>query len=406
MAQKKKKRPSRKQQIKDQRRAAIARKRKEQGWKPSSARSSHPRDEVIDDMLPLFPRAGDTSASSAASLEQLMITLLASEDLVEEPEFESIIIDPLRCVDTFVEVAEELGTDPEALRQLPDDKRDETQMQLMEITAQRLLTDELRVDVINALNQLRLRLKKARQRKKAARVAAFQSFLRGSETSQLWPSIGLVQALVQRSLMTGFDMLEAASEALGVSHLDGSETPLALSERLAQSRLGRKANKLLQKVPGLGGYLEKQAETIWQEGVDAVFAGELNLGLFTQEELEAGLSVLVTTLEEVIGEELAGQAPTSVATSEEKAQTLFLKMSGFLTELLTPVRLDQLRRRLDACLNDSDLPKRWLPFALMLRKYMADAEAIENERHFLISAFIGELRAVEATFSQDKGEQE
>lgn len=51
-------------------------------------------------------------------------------------------------------------------------------------------------------------------------------------------------------------------------------------------------------------------------------------------------------------------------------------------------------------------PKRWLPFALMLRKYMADAEAIENERHFLISAFIGELRAVEATFSQDKGEQE
>jgi hypothetical protein len=307
-------------------------------------------------------------------------------------------------VDTFVEVAEELGTDPEAFSRLPDEELEETQMKLMEMTARRLLTDELRQEIVDALNQLRLRLKQAGQRDKTAKAAALQSFLSGSEGSEIWSMIGLVQAIVQRSLTAGFELLETSRQAMEAGHLDGSETPLTISERLAQSSLTQRANKLLRKVPGLGGYLEKQADSIWQEGVEAVFTGDLYLGLFTPEEMKIGLDLFRTTMGDVIREEAAAQEPEKIAIPEEKAKALISEIDDTITQLFTPVRLDQLRMRLNSILNDTHLPKQWLSFVLMLREYMADEEAIENEKPFLISAFLGELRAVDAALEQDRDE--
>jgi hypothetical protein len=398
------KKQTRKHQAKQQRQAEIARIRKERGWKPSQAHSERSQDEVIEDMLPLFPLIDDPSTSPAAGVEQLMMTLVASEDLIEEPEFEDIIIDPMRCVDTFVEVGEELGIDPEALSQLPDEEREDTNMQMLEMTTRRLLTDELRQDIINALNSLRLRLKQAGQPEKAAKAATLQSFLGGSESSEVWPLIGLVQAIVQRSLAAGFELLEASIEVVGADALDETETPLSLAERVAQSSMAQKANTLLQKVPGLSRFLEKQADSIWDEGSDAVFAGELHLGIFTVEELEAGFDIFKTTLGDGISQETDTQEPITIEPTEETGKALVLRIDDFITELFTPVRLDQLRTRLNTILNDKDYPRRWLPFILMLADYMADEEAVENEKGFLISAFLGEMRAVGAALEQDNDE--
>ncbi len=403
MARRKKKQ-TRKQQAKQQRQAEIARIRKERGWKPSQARSERPQDEVIEDMLPLFPLIDDPSTSPAAGVEQLMMTLVASEDLIEEPEFKDIIIDPMRCVDTFVEVGEELGVDPKALSQLPDEEREDTHMQMLEMTTRRLLTDELRQDIINALNSLRLRLKQAGQPEKAAKAASLQSFLGGSETSEVWPLIGLVQAIVQRSLAAGFELLEASMEVVGADGLDETETPLSLVERVAQSSVAQKTSTLLHKVPGLSRFLEKQADSIWDEGSDAVFAGELHLGIFAVEELEAGFDILEATLGAGISQETDTQEPVAIKPTEETGKALVLRIDDFITELFTPVRLDQLRTRLNTILNDKDYPRKWLPFVLMLAEYMADEAAVENEKVFLISAFLGEMRAVGAALQQDNDE--
>ncbi len=403
MARRKKKR-TRKQQAKQQRQAEIARIRKERGWKPSHTRSERTQDEVIEDMLPLFPLTDDPSTSPAAGVEQLMMTLVASEDLIEEPEFEDIIIDPMRCVDTFVEVGEELGIDPEALSQLPDEEREDTNMQMLEMTTRRLLTDELRQDIINALNSLRLRLKQAGQPEKAAKAASLQSFLGGSESSEVWPLIGLVQAIVQRSLAAGFELLEASMEVVGAGVLDETEMPLSLVERMAQSSVAQKADALLHKVPGLSRFLEKQADSIWDEGIDAVFAGDLYLGIFAVEELEVGFDILEATLGAGISQETDTQEPVAIKPTEEQGKDLVLGIDDFITELFTPVRLDQLRTRLNTILNDKDYPRKWLPFVLMLAEYMADEAAVENEKVFLISAFLGEMRAVGAALQQDNDE--
>jgi hypothetical protein len=400
MARRKKKKRTRKQQAKGQRQAEIARIRQERGWKPSTPGSKHAQDEVFEDMLPLFPLVDDPAASPADGVEGLMMTLLASDHLIEEPEFDEIIIDPMRCVDVFIEVGQELGIEPEALGQLPEEEREDTQMNMLEMTTQRLLTDELRQDILNALSNLRQRLKRAGKREKAAQAAALQSFLGEGGSSELWPMIGLVRAIVQRSLAAGFELYEASMEVLEAGDLDESDTPLTLSERLAQSSVAQKANTLLQKVPGLSGYLEKQADSIWQEGVDAVFEGDLYLGIFTSEDLEAGLVILQTTREGDIAQEAAAQDPATRAKKEEQGKALVSRIDAYLTELFTPARLDQLRNRLNTILDSSDYERRWVAFIMMLVEYMADEEAVENEKGFLISAFFGEMRAVGAAMEE------
>jgi hypothetical protein len=401
---KKKKKRTRKQQAKQQRQAEIARIRQERGWKPSTPGSKHAQDEVFEDMLPLFPLVDDLAASPADGVEQLMMTLLASEDLIEEPEFDEIFIDPMRCVDVFIKVGEELGIEPEALGKLPDEEREDTQMDMLEMTTQRLLTDELRQDILDALSNLRQRLKRAGNREKAAQAAALQSFLGGGESNELWPMIGLVQAIVRRSMAAGFELFEASMEVMEAGGLDEGETPRTLTEKLAQSSVALKANALLQKVPGLSGFLEKQADSIWQEGIDAVFEGDLYLGIFTPEELEAGLVILGATREGDITQEAAAQEATTIEITEEQGKTLVSRIDDYLTGLFTPVRLDRLRNRLNAILDSSDYERRWVAFIMMLVEYMADEEAVENEKEFLITAFFGEMRAVGAAMEEDTDE--
>jgi hypothetical protein len=75
-----------------------------------------------------------------------------------------------------------------------------------------------------------------------------------------------------------------------------------------------------------------------------------------------------------------------------------------VTELFTLNRLDQLRARLNELLQGKDLPKRWLPFVLMLKEYMADEDAVENEKWLLIRAFMGEIKVTASMLEEEATE--
>jgi hypothetical protein len=45
-----------------------------------------------------------------------------------------------------------------------------------------------------------------------------------------------------------------------------------------------------------------------------------------------------------------------------------------------------------------------MAFIMMLVEYMADEKAVENEKGFLIHAFIGEMRALAAAMEEDTDE--
>jgi hypothetical protein len=387
MAKKRKKLTRR--QRKEQQRAAMARVRKERGWQSPPSQPIQ-ANEVLDDALHLFPEIGDRSAQLPPP-EQLMMALVDSAELADEPEFEEILVEPLLCTATFVKVGEELGHDPDALLELPEEEREDVHIEMLVETIQQLLTDELRQEILDGLDKLRSRLKQAGRRKEAARAAVMQSFLSEMADSQMWALIGLVQSLFHRSVFVGFDMIEASAEVWEAEEWD--EEPPILVERLAQSSLERKAESLLNKVPGFSEYLSRQADTTWEEGVKAVFDGELYLGLFLEEELVAGLDLFRQSfggaLEEAISQEL-----DEVEMSGEAAEDFLSRVDDHVAGLLTPERLDQMRARLDVVLKERTFEYKWFPFVYLLTQYMAESDAAKNEIYFLNSAFLGEFQYV------------
>ena len=395
---KKQRKLSRKQR-QQKRREAIARKREEQGWELRQAPSTRrEKDEVIEDMLPLFPEIGDASASSISAAEQLMMTLVASADMANEPEFEEIIVDPMLCMDTFADVVQELDIEPESLDDLSDEDREDTQMEILVGITRRLLTDELRQDILNGLNDLRLRLKRSGQREEAAKAAALQSFLGGDKAEEIWPLIGLVQAIFYRSIQVGFELLETTMQIQETAGPD--ERGASLLEKLAQSIVARKVDALLKKVPGLSGFLEKQADKIWEEGLEALFMGELYLELFSEEELKTGFDILQEVFKDDLAERRKTRDLRPLEMSEEKGKALISQVDSYLTELLTPARLRQLRARLDAILKDPAGEEKWLAFLYMVIQYMADEDAAGYEKHFVITAFMGEMHVVIQAFHE------
>ena len=339
-------------------------------------------------MLPLFGSLGDGSALPTSGIEELMMTMLASDDMADEPELEGIIIDPMLCADTFADVAQEMGIDPQDLG-LSEEEREEIQMQILEESTKRILTEELCQEILKGLNALRLRLKRSGQRNEAARAAALQLFLSEKESEDIWPMLGLTQAIFHRSLAIAFNLIDASREVIEAEGLAEGEG--SLLERLAQSSMDQKADELLKKIPGLRGYVEKQADEIWEEGVEAIFMGELYLGLFTQEELLGGI--------EIFAKEVGYDSDTGMiseeafALPEEAGRTLVLRLDEYVEGLFTAERLEQLRVRLDVLLKEKANEK-CLAFILMLVEYMKDEDAVENEKEFLIKALLGEMRAV------------
>lgn len=385
MARKQKK-LTRKQRAQQQH-AATAHHRQGKGW-ISPNEKARQRHELAEDMEPLL--AMIQARSESEGTEQLFLLLADSADLAEEPEFEEVILPPIECAETFATVGMELGFEPEALANLPEEEREEKQLEILETTTQRLLTDELRQEIITALDMLRQRLKLAGQRAEAAKAAALQLFLSDRKTRDLWPMLGLPQEIVRRSLVVGIELMAATFEAEELDQLDQDESPETMLQKLSQSNLGQKISGLLQKTPGLSKFFEKQVDKAWDEGEQAIFWGDLDLELFTPEEIEAGLDFL----QGVIGPDPAAQEEPEREITQEKSHTLFAQLDAYLTQRFTPERLEQLRKHLQMILYERNFPPEYTPFLMMLSQAMAHEDAVKNEKTFLLKAFLGEMRAV------------
>jgi hypothetical protein len=101
----------------------------------------------------------------------------------------------------------------------------------------------------------------------------------------------------------------------------------------------------------------------------------------------------------------APEQPTPEIT-EAKSHTLFAQLNTYLAERFTPERLEQLRQRLQTVLHERNFPSEYTPFVVMLSRYMAEEEALENEKAFLLKAFLGQMRAAVAASkeAEDKSE--
>ena len=138
----------------------------------------------------------------------------------------------------------------------------------------------------------------------------------------------------------------------------------------------------------------KQVDKIWEEGINALVTGDLYLGLFSLGELEKVIDIFGRAFGYQFPRGTASEASLPLKVSKEQAATFVSLLDGYITELFTQDRLDQLRKRLDTIMKDSVTLRKWSAFIYMLSEYMASEDALENEKPFLLKAFLGELSTV------------
>ncbi|GIK36731.1 MAG: hypothetical protein BroJett011_05640 [Chloroflexota bacterium] len=383
-----------------QQQALTERQRQAKGWISPKEKAKR-RQELIEDMAPLMAVV-ETGAGSAE--ENLFWLLADSGDLAEEPEFREIFTEPLVTLPTYISVAESLGVaTPDIMDELPEEEQADKKAEILEETIRRLLTNELRREIIEAVDRLRLRWKKEEKRAEAARAAGIQLTLSDRKSTAVWPMIGLVQAIVLRSLGAGFELVGVTMDE-EENDANGDESLADLYEQLQDPGVDKKLEQAIKKVPGLQNYLEKQLDKIWEEGETAVFTGELYLELFSDEELEAGVEIFKAVLSTETTDANAPSEGPAEASIPQKSRDLFAQLDLYLAQRFTPARLEQLRTRLRTVLDEADYPPKYFSFVKMLADAMADEEAAENEKGFLLRALLGEIRAV--SVSEDEEAEE
>jgi hypothetical protein len=319
----------------------------------------------------------------------MMQSLLESAELINEPEFEDVLLDPMASVTLFIDAAHDRGFTPEDVGKLDEDERIMFELEIIADITDELLTPESLQEIVEALEELRARLKRQGKPLQVAQVALVQSFLQYPEDANALEPIGLVQALVMKSVTAGFEMGEASLEILKSLGEESAEEQQrggirALAERLNRSGLVEKVADKIDKVPGLGSFMRKKADDTWATGLSRLFTGELFLGLYDDEELSGAVAIFKRIVTDAL------QAGEVV---ETKGPEVMEQLIQYVSELMTPERFDQLHADVRSLLRDEpDLSPKEKYFLTLADVYLAEEDAVQNEIAFLTNALMGELK--------------
>lgn len=336
---------------------------------------------ALPELAPFLDNGGST-----ANMMAMMELAIESGELLEEPEFEQVFIEPIEAVSTLIKVAEEMGLGPEILREEVTEEEDEARDALVSKVCQQLLTPALRRQLLEGLRDLRKRLGQSAEQTLRQQAAATQFILETDETGDLVPVLGLVRSLVLRSVDAGFALTGAAMEMEEAADQEGPLSLEALQEHLTHSKWGANLEKAVEQSPGLRQYLENQIDEMYEEGVKATFSGELALNLYTPDEV----AVAVQMAEKAF----AAQEESQAAEGAFKTimGDLIPQYTGYIEQLFTPERLTQLRQDLAAAAADpTRVEAKWAAFLRIKQKDFAEDDAIDNEQRFLVAALLGQV---------------
>jgi hypothetical protein len=368
-----KKKLSRKE-LKRQQKRETARVRDRQGWE----QHNEPSLGKVDALMPIM---GDTQEETLANM---MNALMVSDTLIVEEEFESLFFPPLESVDVFIQIAQEKGWSPEALKELDETAVEDVHFEIIQECVPKLLTEEMKQEILQALQDCHGRLQKQGKGQKAAQVGVIQFVLSDKELDKApWQLTALVHGLVRRSVAAGFSLMETTG--LGEAELPSLDKIL---DAAATEGITKKVEGLLKRVPGLRGYMEKQTDEVWDKGAEAIYKGDLYLGLFSEEEVESVAGLIDEFVKPAFVEDAEGE------TVQERLPRFIEELDAYISQIFSkPERLRQIRHRIDTILQEEEVERKWIAFVFLLKGYMADDEAAINERAFLHRALMGEFYA-------------
>lgn len=367
-----KKRKLSREEERRRRRKAIRRKRRESGW-------SSDRDQVgfkletegVDPELLADIRniAGEGGLVAPEVLQQMA---RISDQLADEPEMRDVMAEPGLALAALIS-----QLDADDLRRGEDiDLGDDTWHEALDTVARILFErDDFVQEVMAALSQMHRRFRRHGMRLRAGQTALVKVLIQSADPrSRL--GIGLVRALTARSVSAGMalvQMNETISDALVAA---GAYSGDIESIRAAIEQSREPLGALLDKHPELYDYLDKQTSEIREEGMSAMLRQELQLNLFSDEELALSAQIFQRHLG-----------------TEENGEVYAIKdMEAFLEELnphteryMESERLQALREDLKVRL-DAGPDGEWFPFLNLVHGDLENA--LEDPQDPLAFGFV------------------
>lgn len=371
-------------ELKEERRRAMERKRRETGWEPPPEPDMD-QERLLADMAPLLGAAEEDRMPSDLPMGPFIEMVVDSDDLIEEPEFDRVYVHPFLAVEAFSEWIEELGLEDLESDELSMPEREEARAELMAATTMQVLTEDLQVTILSALEELRERARHEGDPDLVARAAAVHAFLDAAD-DKMWAHVGVVEAIIDRSLTAGMELHDLVEEEAEREAADRASP--GLLRGMVRATPGQRMDHVIAKYPGLAEFLEERLQQDWEEGADALASGDLILGLFSEAERSAALAEAASW-----GIQLTGQGGFLVperGSSQDAVGSFVARLRSYLEELVTAERLAQMQTRVDEFAVDAD--PAWLTFLSILSTELEQGKASQHLHYMLVHALLGEMQ--------------
>lgn len=311
--------------------------------------------------------------------QNLVRTMIASAKLAEEAEFRDLSMDGIQTMqvtqrwlkkyDRRLEAADKKGSD--AYAQVADDMR-------IEIISE-LATPAFRQEVHGRLESLMNRLMTGKDTKKLEIVMMLIPALKMKSIP--WGLCGLILEIYGRTMQEQEDeqeVLDAVAEALKAQGEEKIDIFTALKN---PDKLHEIGEKVFKNRPEFRQRAEKQVWDMLDAFENALWSGEVDLKLFSEEEI-------LLPFQRIQAE--YGESITQLQTSEKKRDHVFEIIRQALTEIMTPQRFRRFREDVEKTV-DAWLHARYKWGShLQIELNFLGGDQYE-ETNFFLAAFIGQI---------------
>ena len=343
--------------------------------------------EITEDIVYFFRSFPDAMRSPQIATEALIKAILPTDKIAMEPEFDDIFGDPISCVSIYVEIISKMDVNWKSFGDLPPQLASSIRGRILEETVRQFLTESLRLEILDGLNQFRLRKKRSGENIEAGIAAALQLVLKNEKNHPIWPKIGLLHGIVQNCITLGIELKDSYNELLNenkdLPELDNQKIYDILKEKFSN----------IDANPRLINFVNRQTKRIYHEGTDALLQGKLRLSFLNTEELKKVIEYMVKSIGFSDKEHLKHSNAFLSGLTEKNQKKLISGMGIFINETFTPERIEQMIQKLNSILKDPGDLISYVPFILMIRNALQSDDKLENRNIFLISITLGEIIA-------------
>ena len=315
--------------------------------------------------------------------KNLIRIMINSAQLAEEPEFRDLYLDGGKAVQVTERWLKKYDKRSDAAKKKgPGEYQEFTDEMRIEIVAE-LVTPAFRAEVDQRLQTLMDRLMKGKDTKKLEMVMMLTPALRMKSIP--WGVCGLILEIYNHTMQRAMQeyeedqgVFDAVAEAL---EAEGEENMEVFAILKHPDKLEQVGKKIFEAKPGLRQRAEKQGWDMVEAFEDALGHGDVDLSLFSEEELMLPFQRIQAEF---------GEPFTQAQPSEEIRERIFEAIRQAVTEIMTPERFRHFREDVDK------MATNWLrtrqKWGAVLKFELDDLDGDQYEENkFILAAFIGQI---------------